>query len=406
VKIETCSEEFARLLEMTVEQTIESFNNLKADHDAIHPDERDAFAALEADALARGEGYTAEYRIVLPSGRIRHIREVCEVELDDQGKVIRSMGSIQDITEQTELQEQLRHAIKIKAIGQLTGGVAHDFNNLLMIIMGNVDLAISEQGKEHSCTGLLREALGAGEKGATLIRRLLAFSRKQSLQMKTVDVQGLILGMKDMLQRTLGETIEVEIQTTDQQWLSETDTTQLESAILNLAINARDAMPDGGSLCFKLDNVSRDENDVSGHEELKAGPYIQLSITDTGAGMPPEVITQVFEPFFTTKGAGEGTGLGLSTVYGFIKQCGGDVIIESEPEKGTTVFLLLPPDPDGTIERPGAPVIEASGDHKEHILIVEDDPDVRRLAVSLMDQLGYQTVQAENAKQALQLLRR
>ncbi len=244
-KIETCSEEYARLQELTVEQTLRKFNNVDTDYDAIHPDERDAYVTLETEVLARGEGYTWEGRLLLPSGGMRHIREVCEVELDDHGEVIRSMGSIQDVTEQVELQEQLRQAIKIKAIGQLTGGVAHDFNNLLMIIMGNVDLAISMLGEEHSCTELLRQALNAGEKGATLITRLLAFSRKQSRHIRTVDVQDLILNMKELLQRTLGETIAITIQETDQRWLSKADTTQLESAILNLAINARDAMPDG-----------------------------------------------------------------------------------------------------------------------------------------------------------------
>ncbi|MCZ6641234.1 MAG: PAS domain-containing protein, partial [Gammaproteobacteria bacterium] len=399
-RIEACSEEFARLLERTVEQVLETFTDPEADYATVHPDEREAYAAIETEALAKGEGYTAEYRLLLPSGGMRHIREVCEVELNDRGEVIRSTGSIQDISEQVNLQDQLRQAVKMEALGQLTGGVAHDFNNMLTVIMGNVDLVINMLGIENSNTKLLMDALEAAKRGATLTQRLLAFSRKQSLQVQTIDLQGLVLGMKDLLQRTLGATIQVEIQETGHPWLAETDATQLESAILNLAINARDAMPEGGSLRIELDSIVLDEDHAYGYENLNAGSYIRLSVSDTGTGMSQEIQALAFDPFFTTKDVGEGTGLGLSMVYGFLKQCRGHVSIYSESGKGTVVKLYLPVSPAGAIEPPLERSDDDTRNKGEQVLVVEDDAEVRKLAVRLLKNLGYRTVEAKNASEA------
>ena len=404
-KIETCSEEYARLLGMTIEQAITNFSSLEADYAAIHEDDREAFAALEAGSLAKGEGYTTEYRIILPDGGMRYIREICEVELNKSGKVVRSMGSIQDVTEQIELQEQLNQALKIKIMGQLTGGVAHDFNNLLMVVMGNVELAMSLLGKNNPNAELLQEALAATERGAILTRRLLAFARNQALQVQTVDLQSLVLGMKELLQLTLGESIQVRVPATDNQWLSETDITQLETAILNLAINARDAMPDGGVFSIELSNVVLDEDYTAAHDDLNPGPYIQLTVSDTGQGMSTDVLAQVFNPFYTTKEVGQGTGLGLSMVYGFVKQCHGHVSLSSTPDDGTIVRLFLPPNPEGIVKKPVGAIIEFNPGNREQILVVEDDAEVRKLAVRLLHQLGYRTVEAENGGHALQLLR-
>ena len=403
-RIVACSEEYARLHEMTVEQVLENFTTPKADHDAIHPDDRAVVAAIEAEALAKGEGYTAEYRLLLPGGGIRHMREVCEVETNSQGEVVRSMGSVQDITEQVQLQEQLRQSLKMDALGQLTGGVAHDFNNLLTVIMGNIEFTMESLGHENADTQLLAEAQKAAQRCADMTHRLLAFSRKQSLHITTVEVQELVRGMRELLQRTLGETIQVDIQETGRQWLTETDSSQLENVILNLAINARDAMPGGGKLRIELENVLLDEEYVSGYDDLSCGHYIQLSVIDAGVGMPEEVRKQAFDPFFTTKEVGKGTGLGLSMVHGFLKQCRGHVSIYSEPGEGTVVKLFLPISPEHIIKKQTKDSTATQKGHGEQILVVEDDAGVRLLAVRMLEQLGYQTVEAENGEDALHLL--
>lgn len=403
-KIIACSEEYARLQEMTVEQVLGRFTTVEADHEAIHPDDRAAFAAIEAEALANGEGYTAEYRLQLPSGGVRHMREVCEVETNSQGDVVRSMGAIQDITEQVYLQEQLRHSLKMDALGQLTGGVAHDFNNMLTVIMGNIEFVMDSLGREHPKTKLLAEARKSAQRCADLTQRLLTFARKQSLQIETVDLQELVEGMSELLHRTLGETIQVEIQETGRQWLTETDSSQLENVILNLAINARDAMPDGGKLRIELDSVLLDEDYTSAHENLTSGHYIQLSVIDAGVGMSNEVRMQAFDPFFTTKEVDKGTGLGLSMVHGFMKQCHGHVSLYSEPGEGTVVKLFLPFSSTGTIETQIEHTAKQLRGNGEQILVVEDNADVRKLAVRMLNRLGYQTVEAENGEDALRLL--
>ncbi len=403
-RLESCSEEYARIHDLTVEEVLKLHYSSEADLATIHPDDREAFKAVEAAAMAKGEGFTIDYRALLPSGAVGHRRLVCEAELSDRGEVIRYTGSVQDITDQVLLQEQLRQVLKIKAIGQLTGGVAHDFNNLLMVIMGNLDMAMDLLGDSSPATELLARALQAGERGATLTRRLLAFARKQSLQLETVDLQSLVLGMKELLQSTLGETIRVEIQDSGHQWLCETDAAQFESTILNLAINARDAMPNGGSLHIALNSVDLDENYASTHEAVRAGPHIRLSVSDTGLGMSLDVQAQAFDPFFTTKDVGEGTGLGLSMVYGFLKQCQGHVSIYSEPGEGTVVKLYLPHSPEGSAESTTVSLIDEIRGNNEKILVVEDDREVRKLATLLLADLGYSTVEAKNGREALHLL--
>ncbi len=402
--LESCSEEFARVVGSSLEQVFQIYTNNLAGIATVHPDDRDAFWATETAALARGEGYAIDYRQLLPNGDVANMRLICEAELNDLGKVIRTMGSIQDVTEQVQLQEQLRHALKNKAIGQLTGGVAHDFNNLLAVILGNLELAINLLGESSPANDLLTSAFRAGKRGAMLTRRLLAFARKQALRIESVDLQSLILEMKELLQTTVGENIRVEIQDTGRQWLCETDASQFEIALVNLAVNARDAMPDGGSLHIAINSVLLDKEFALAHEAVTAGSHIRLSVSDTGVGMPLDVQEQAFDPFFTTKEVGEGSGLGLSMVYGFLKQCHGHVSISSEPGEGAVVEMYLP-----HISASGEESLAESTDKDDlagdrKILVVEDDLQLRELAVLLLADLGYETIEAADASEALQLL--
>lgn len=310
---------------------------------------------------------------------------------------------LRDLTEAKASEAQLRQAQKMEAVGQLTGGVAHDFNNLLTVVIGNLELALPD-AQETPLAQMIGDALSAAERGAALTHRLLAFSRQQALQPVLTDLNRIVSGMTDLLRRTLGEDIEIEVRLDPQLWPELADRSQVENALLNLAINSRDAMPDGGKLTIETANASLDEEYAARNDEVEAGDYVMLAVTDTGSGMPPEVVERVFEPFFTTKEAGMGTGLGLSMVYGFAKQSGGHLKIYSEVGHGTTVKLYLP--------RAGLkePVVEdrklaAAGEGgNESILVVEDEAAVRRLVVRNLGRLGYRVLEASDGKQALAIL--
>ncbi len=310
-----------------------------------------------------------------------------------------------DVTLRKESEEQLRQALKMEAVGRLTGGVAHDFNNLLGIIVGNLDLAGLDLGDRPAERSLIDRAIGAAERGASLTQRLLAFSRKQTLLPRLTDVNRLVLDMSDMLVRTLGESIEVTPMLCRETCCSRIDTNQLESAILNLAVNARDAMPEGGRLTIATMTMAA--ADAARFPELGAGEYVMVSVSDTGSGMPPDIAARAFEPFFTTKEVGKGSGLGLSMVFGFVKQSGGHVEIESEVGCGTTVRLYLP----RSAERAGAetaadePPAPPSGKGRL-VLVVEDNRDLLAFSVAALNRLGYRTAQAENAAGALDILER
>jgi CheY-like chemotaxis protein/nitrogen-specific signal transduction histidine kinase len=308
------------------------------------------------------------------------------------------------------VEEALRQAQKMEAIGQLTGGVAHDFNNILQVVLGNLG-NIERQlqhGGEISAGTLgrgVKAAIRASERAAVLTGQLLAFSRRQPLEPRPVDVNKLIAGMSDLLHRTLSEQVEVETVLAGRLWPTLADANQLESAILNLAVNARDAMPDGGKLTIETANAYLDEAYVASEEDVRAGQFVVVAVSDTGIGMSPEVIGKAFDPFFTTKDIGEGTGLGLSQVYGFIKQSGGHAKIYSEVGQGTTIKLYLPrllsaavAEEEPSFERPrprgGA----------EIILVVEDESDVRSFVVEMLRELGYEVIEAADGAAALAAL--
>ncbi|MBX9815788.1 MAG: PAS domain-containing protein, partial [Sphingomonas sp.] len=317
---------------------------------------------------------------------------------------------IEEVAQRTRAEEALRQAQKMEAVGQLTGGIAHDFNNLLTVIVGNVDLALRALdgvGGEPRVRRLLDGARKGADRAATLTQRLLAFSRRQPLEPKPIDVDKLVLGMSDLLNRALGETVRLEIVTSPGLWRVEVDPNQLESAILNLAVNARDAMPEGGRLVIETANAWLDEAYVASHAEVAAGHYVVLAVTDTGTGMPRELIEKVFEPFFTTKEVGKGTGLGLSMIYGFVKQSGGHVKIYSEPGHGTTVKIYLPRLlGDHVVAEDAASGGWETSLHAETILVAEDDDDVRAYTAECLRDLGYRVLEAHDGPAALRLLER
>jgi PAS domain S-box-containing protein len=317
------------------------------------------------------------------------------------GPVRHFVGSIRDLSERKAMERQLLHASKMEAMGQLTGGVAHDFNNLLAVLMMDLEILDDLTREQESCRELVREARDIAQSAADLTRRLLAFARRQPLQPTSVDLTGLIADTTGLLRRTLGATVEVDTFAPSDMWPIRVDRAQLESSILNLALNARDAMSSGGRLSITASNVTLAER-MKSAPELALGDYVRIDVADTGVGMTDDVLARAFEPFFTTKAGRGGTGLGLATVYGFVRQSGGHVEIESKVGHGTTVRLYLP--------RAMSPQIAAPGGTKprsgagEIILIVEDDWRLRARGRATLQEFGYGTLEAAHAAEALEAL--
>ncbi|WP_129792856.1 PAS domain-containing protein [Sphingosinicella sp. CPCC 101087] len=317
----------------------------------------------------------------------------------------------EEIAGRTKAEEALMQAQKMDAVGQLTGGIAHDFNNLLTIVTGNIDMAARAMDAAGKPDPRARRALGnalkGAERAAALTQRLLAFSRRQPLAPKALDADRLVAGMSDLLNRALGETVSLEIVTSPGLWRVEADPNQLEAAILNLAVNAKDAMPGGGTVTVETANARLDEAYAAEHAEVAPGQYVVIAVTDTGVGMSKEIAARVFEPFFTTKEVGRGTGLGLSQVYGFTKQSGGHVKIYSEEGRGTSVKIYLPRlISDVQVEQEGAGAGVEVSRARETILVVEDDDDVRAYSVECLRELGYRVLQAHDGPTALRVLER
>lgn len=303
--------------------------------------------------------------------------------------------------------EALRHSQKLESVGQLTGGIAHDFNNLLQVIVGNLELIRRTTPPEFVRTNnAVSAALNSARAGASLTQRLLAFARRQPLDPRPLNANVLVSGVSELLHRTLGETIHVETVLAAGLWRIEADATELESALLNLAVNARDAMPEGGKLTIETANAELDERYAQRFPDVRPGHYVLLAVSDTGAGMDSKTLEQAFEPFFTTKPVGKGTGLGLSQVYGFVKQSGGHVNIYSELGSGTTVRIYLPR-LQGETSREGAPIATAvpRSERRECILVVEDDDAVRALSVDTLTELGYDVLEASDGPSALNVLK-
>jgi PAS domain S-box-containing protein len=322
----------------------------------------------------------------------------------DQDRVIRIIGCARDVSARAEAEEQIRRAQRMEAIGQLTGGVAHDFNNLLQVIRANLEMLAGRLSDDEIASQRVRSALHGADQAAQLTRQLLAFARRQPLEPRVVNLGRLVTDMSDLLGRSVGESISVDLLIEPGLWNCLVDPVQVESAVLNLALNARDAMTGGGRLALSLDNASIGEAELRELEDAAPGEYVMLTMTDSGHGMAPEVLARVFEPFFTTKGEEKGTGLGLSMVYGFVKQSRGHLQLASAPGQGTTVKILLPRSHEAEERTTEAPVVTTS--RIDTVLVVEDEPAVRAAACAMLQELGYRCLEASDGSQALALLER
>ncbi|HWA44956.1 MAG TPA: PAS domain-containing protein [Hypericibacter adhaerens] len=352
-----------------------------------------------------GKAVKMQMRRQYPAGPPRDIEMLYVPHVVANGKVAGFFGMSFDMTDRLAMEAQLRHAQKMEAVGQLTGGVAHDFNNLLGVIVGNLDLLATQLPQGTKAQSLLSTALDAAESGAALIRRLLAFSRRQMLLPKATNLSDLVGGMMVLVQRSLGEAVSIETRIPPGLWPALIDDGQLEAAILNLAINARDAMPTGGRLTIELNNATVEEDTTAADSEVLPGDYVRVTVRDTGTGIPPDVLPRVLEPFFTTKEVGKGTGLGLSMVYGFVKQSGGFLQIDSHVGEGTAISLYLP-----RAEDPLADTDQAAAAHRslrgegEVVLLVEDRADMRAYSAEALRTLNYEPIDAADGPTALALL--
>jgi PAS domain S-box-containing protein len=368
--------------------------------DFIHPDDLKRVSdGIHAVINGRTNDWQDEYRFLHADGTCATVTDRGRVIRDQTGRAIRMVGSMVDVTERRQLEEQLRQAQRLDAVGKLTGGVAHDFNNILMVIAANVE-ALQEQALDgHVAEGLERIS-GATQRAAGLTRQLLAFSRKQTLQPEITNLNDLIAVTSSLLHRTLGGEIDIETRLSPTLGHTNVDRSQFESALVNLCVNARDAMPTGGRLTIETANVTFSDGDGS---EIAPGDYVMLAVTDNGSGMAADVVSRAFDPFFTTKDVGKGSGLGLSMVYGFVRQSKGHVDIKSQVGWGTTVRIYLPL-VDGDAEQSPAAKPVAAPRGKERILIVEDNEEVRGHVESMLSGLGYEVVSAASGREALGLL--
>ena len=370
----------------------------------IHPDDRSKVVEAAEEAKRSGRGRRVEYRIRHKNGSWIALESTASVVRGKSGQIEKLVIVNRDITERRQLEEQLRLSQKIEAIGRLSGGIAHDFNNLLGVIIGYTEALQKRMKPEDPFREAIDEIQRAGKRAASLTQQLLAFSRKQVLEPRILDLNSIVGEVEKMLGRLIGEHIDLVLVLSKAIGMVKADRTQIEQVILNLAVNARDAMPRGGKLTIETANIEFDESSATRPRYLTPGSYVLLKVTDTGCGMSPDVQAHIFEPFFTTKEKGKGTGLGLSTVYGVIKQSGGYVLVESEPGKGTAFEVYLPrvaAAPESTKEsRPSA---KSNQKHQANVLLVEDEPSLRRLARDVLQAMGYTVFEAGDAFQALDI---
>jgi two-component system cell cycle sensor histidine kinase/response regulator CckA len=369
----------------------------------IHPDDLENYIQATTQAMEVKKAYELEYRVQTSSGEYRMMHEQGRSELDLGGNVSKMVGFMTDVSERRMLEQQLRQAQKMEAVGRLAGGVAHDFNNLLTIIMGYSQIVAEDLPAGSQLSNATTQIKSAATRAAEITRQLLAFSRKQVLSPRIVDLNDVVLNLDSMLRRLIGEDIEVHTVPGANLGSVKADPGQIEQVLMNLAINARDAMPGGGKLTLETANVELNETYAREHKPVEPGRYVMLAVSDTGVGMSPETQAHIFEPFYTTKEIGKGTGLGLSTVFGIVKQSGGYIWVYSEPGHGST-FKIYFPRMDEPAEKLGAEKSSSPVQRGvETILLVEDDAQLRQLASSILDHYGYRILAAASADEALEL---
>ena len=370
----------------------------------IHPDDRASVLETVGKAMKSGADFSVQNRSIWPDGTVRWLSGTGRVLLGEHGEPVRAVGISLDVTERRTLEEQYQQAQKMEAVGRLAGGVAHDFNNLLTVILGYCELLLADlkPGDPHQAD--IAEIQKAGARAGGLTRQLLAFSRKQIIEPTLLDLNVIATDMRAMLGRLIGEDVKVVLALRPELAPVKADRGQVEQVVMNLAVNARDAMPKGGTLTIETANVELDEHYAKTHRTVKPGAYVALTVTDTGTGMTPEVQARLFEPFFTTKEVGKGTGLGMATVYGIVTRSGGSVGVYSEIGKGTSFKVYFPRADAAEHGRGGAAASRlrrAAG--TQTVLVVEDEEGLRELAKRLLQRQGYTVLVAANADEALRL---
>ncbi len=388
---------YERILGYTTEE-LQSTSSL----DQIHPDDRNLVEEAAREARTGGVGRTIQYRMRHKNGAWHILESGASGVLNAHGQVEKLIIVNRDVTARRSLEDQFRQAQKMEAVGRLSGGVAHDFNNLLGVIIGYAEFLQEQLDPENTLRSSVDEILNAGKRAAALTRQLLAFSRQQVLDPKVIDLNGAVSDMEKLLRRLIGEDVELSTRLASDMGRVKADQGQLEQVVMNLAVNARDAMPQGGTLIIATENMVMDDTFVRRYPyPVQPGPYVCLSVTDSGIGMDAETKARAFEPFFTTKEKGKGTGLGLSTVYGVVKQSGGYIDIFSSPGAGTTFKIYLPRiDEAVNLPTPGQGAA-GSFEGKETILLAEDEASLRRLTRTTLEQSGYKVLEAKDGVEAL-----
>jgi PAS domain S-box-containing protein len=366
----------------------------------VHPEDREHVVDRCRRAIAEGRDYSLRYRAIAANGKTIWLQDIVRIVRDDGNKVCQLRGVMVDVTAQQQLEEEFHQAQKMEAVGRLVGGVAHDFNNLLTIISGYGQLAYDVLGAESELRPYMDEILKAGERASALVRRLLAFTRRQALEPQVLDLNSVVTGTEKMVRRLIGEDIEVVTVLPPGLGAVRSDPAQLEQVLVNLSVNARDAMPNGGKLLIETANVNLNETYADFHVAVTPGLYVMLAVSDTGSGMDAYTRAHMFEPFFTTKEKGKGTGLGLATVYGVVKQSGGNVWVYSEKGKGTTFKIYLPR-VDAPVEPPPKLVRASPPQGSETILLVEDEEGIRSLVLGILQARGYTVLETGRPLEAL-----
>jgi two-component system cell cycle sensor histidine kinase/response regulator CckA len=367
----------------------------------VHPDDRETFRESTRQAIKFGGDFSVLSRTIWPNGEVRWLNGAGRIQLDDRGLPVRGVGISMDVTERHRLEEQYQQAQRMEAIGRLAGGVAHDFNNLLTVILGYCELLMRDFEEVDERRADVAEIQSAGRRASSLTRQLLAFSRKQMIAPRLIDINAVATDLDALLRRLIGEDIQIALDLAPDLALVMADRGQIEQIVMNLAVNARDAMPKGGVLSIKTANAPRDEHQPQPHPSAESGDCVMLIVSDTGSGMTPDVRARVFEPFFTTKDVGKGTGLGLSTVYGIVAQNGGSIDIDTELGKGTSFRICFPQatESEGVAEAVVMPARPLAA--MKTVLLVEDENGVRELARKLLERLGYVVLVASNAEEAM-----